>query len=205
MELQIELYYIFVYVCQGSKSSPRSIWPKHLLPGMHIKIGVRAQNSQILSQGACAKIPVEIFNWVQAPINGDALIRMLIKLSFLLLLEPCDSNLALQPWGWLFPLTLHWLPPPASRGFSQTFVPIGKVAFLVHFPNLLTQMDSWLLNHDQTLSCTLKKKKKKNFLNNKRNIHIQILLWWLADCCGLLVLNCGATSWATEETHSRHS
>lgn len=199
MESQIELYYIFLNVCQGSKSSPRSIWPNHLLPGMHIKIGVRAQNSQILSQGTCAKILVEIFNWVQAPVNGDALIRMLIKLSFLLLLEPCDSNPALQPWGWLFPLTLHWLPPPASL---QTFMPIEKAAFLVHFPKLLTQMDSWLLNHDQTLSCTLK---KKIFLNNKRNIHIQILLWWLADCCGLLVLNCGATSWATEETHSRHS
>ena len=102
-------------MCQGSKSSPRSIWPNHLLPGMHIKIGVRAQNSQILSQGTCAKIPVEIFNWVQAPVNGDSLIRMLIKLSFLLQLEPCDSNPVLQPWGRLFPLTLHWLPPPTSQ------------------------------------------------------------------------------------------
>lgn len=69
------------FLCQGSKLSPRSIYPNHLLPGTRIKIGVRAQNSQILSHGTRAKIPVEIFNWVQTPVNGDALIRMLIKLS----------------------------------------------------------------------------------------------------------------------------
>ena len=79
------------FLCQGSKLSPRSIWPNHLLPETHTKIGVRAQNSPILSQRTCAKIPAEIFNWVQTPINADALIRMLMKLSFLML-EQCGSN-----------------------------------------------------------------------------------------------------------------
>lgn len=108
------------FLCQGSKLSPRSIWPNYLLPEIHIKIGVRAQNSQLLSHSTCAKIPVEIFNWVQTPINGDALIQMLIKLSFLLP-EWCGSNPELQWWGQLFLLMLCWLPPPASRGFSQAW------------------------------------------------------------------------------------
>lgn len=99
--------------CQRSKLSSRSIWPNLLLPEIHIKIGVRVQNSQILSQVTCAKIPVEIFNWVQTPINGDALIWVLIKLSFLLL-KRCGSDPKLWWQSCLFLVTLCWLSPPAA-------------------------------------------------------------------------------------------
>lgn len=99
-------------LCQRSKLSLRSIWPNLLLPEIHIKIGVRAQNSQVLSQVTCAKIPVEIFNWVQTPINGGALIRVLIKLSFLLL-KRCSSDPKLPRGSRLFLVTQCWLSPPA--------------------------------------------------------------------------------------------
>lgn len=37
-----------------------------------------------------------------------------------------------------------------------------------------------------------------------KHAHSDIIMM-VADCCGLLILNCGATPVATEETHSRHS
>lgn len=107
-------------LCQGSKLSPRSIWPNYLLPGIHTKIGARAQNSQILSQCTCAKIPAEIFNWVQTPINADALIRMLIKLSFLVL-EQCDSN-PTAVVGPTLPCHTAMTFPSRSGGFSQAWM-----------------------------------------------------------------------------------
>lgn len=145
------------FLCQGPKLSPRSIWPNYLLPEIHIKIGVRAQNSQLLSHSTCAKIPVEIFNWVQTPINRDALIQMLIKLSFVL---PCCRNnvaLILNSSGGAdysfsrcadFPLQ----PAGASHRHEDNAKGREEVSFLVCFLKLSAQMDSWLSNHDQTLN-----------------------------------------------------
>lgn len=185
------------FLCQGSKLSPRSIWPNRLLPGIHIKIGVRAQNSQILSQGTCAKIPVEIFNWVQIPVNGDALIWMLIKLSYLLLLEWRDSTPELQWWGWLLLVALCWLPPPAKQGLlADIHAKRRKEAeFLVHFPKLLAQINSWRSNHDQTLNCT--------FLKLSRETeHVRLDIFLIA---GWLGSRSGPQLWSHILSHRRNS